>query len=246
MQKNWQDLHFKISDAGPKRLGADAPKTVPQGSSSLPWLLLVLFAGSSVVGADYLGFVQLGIFARPQPAPVVERPRVDPPAPAFVATPEPQLPSQPVSLPPEVIAAPAPDPTKVRQLQAKIAQLDRGLNLMSRDLAEVRAHESPHRWNLQVRPLPSPDNRGDGARSAPFTAAERVMLCEEYARANPGASSQDAYAVNNAHNAALADLANARTRLKELTDKEASLQSRIAKAKAEQAKAASELTNGPP
>ncbi|MBU6247122.1 MAG: hypothetical protein KGN77_05145 [Xanthomonadaceae bacterium] len=107
-------------------------------------------AGIAVAG-DYVGMWSLGIFPHPseKPAPVAVRATTPAPiAPLVVQAPSPRPapPAQPVAAPVAIVpvaAAPvarrAPDAAELRRAEDRLKSKQRGVDLVSRDLAEVRA-----------------------------------------------------------------------------------------------------------
>lgn len=227
---DWMDQHF--NGTGPKRI---APP-VPESGGGSGWTITLLFVaalGGGVVAADYFQWIELGIFVRPA------NPYVAAPAPVMPTPEQPERPRpMPVAFKPEPQPAPsAPakeliDPARLSQLRARIAQLDRGLDLMGRELQEAQSAAQSCIWEITVR----------RNKARPYSAAERIELTQEYARNHPNLSAVALQNLKVEHDGAVADFTNAKRRLKELNEKAESLTGRMTKADAERAAAVQEIS----
>jgi hypothetical protein len=188
---DWQHRHFRPDAAGTTQRRSRAGLV----ATAIIGLLLGL-AGLGV--CEWLGYTGfglrawiVGLFSAP---------------PAEQSAPEEALPTT---------AAPAAAPpgdggTRLRQLAGLIAQQERGIDLMQRELAETTRGE-------------------EAARRDADAAATRVASGESYL-ANARLTARQAADARSALSAATADLNNARRRAKELGEKRQSLTARIAKA----------------
>lgn len=238
--KNWMDDHFKGGPtASPQPAKSPAPSGGGFGKLLIALFGVLLLAGGSVIAGDYYGLLQFGIFPK-EAEPVVRRPDALN-APQFRAEPAPAPISEPVRAEPAPIPEPepaapvavGPDAAKIKQLQARTAQLDRGVDLMGRETQEVEAKAQPCRWELTVRAKPF----------VPYSAAERIQNLDLYAQQHPRMTARDQADWASLRSAAVADFNNAGTRLKELMQKEASLQGRIDKAVSERAAIAAAIAS---
>jgi hypothetical protein len=237
-KKNWMDQHFGPSAAPLGKPSAPAQSSSGTGKAIAALVALVVIIGGALAVADFYGVITFGIFSREKPAiEQTANPAAAPMPEAFRPSPPPPPPPQPLPERPEeapvIVDAPAatPDPQRIKQLKARAAQLDRGLDLMTREQAEAQSLAGRCQWELTIR----------RAAFAPFSAAERINNIEEYARQHPNLPVPDQLSLKNQHNYAVADRNNASKRLAEVNDKIASLQGRIAKASTERAAITQEI-----
>jgi hypothetical protein len=185
---DWQHRHFRAgtTDTAPRR---------SRGGLVIVAAAIVLLGLGGLGVCEWLGYTGFGIrewiVGLLSTPPAADEPVVEPSA--------------------SPVAAPADDGgVRLRQLAGLIAQQERGIGLMQRELAEAVRGE-------------------DAARRDADAAAIRVASGESYL-ANTRLTAHQAADARSALAAATADLNNSRRRAKELGEKRQSLTARIAKA----------------
>jgi len=240
--KKWIDQHFQPAPtADEARLQFEATQRQMRRRRMRPYviatqiLVVSLFAGAAgIIASDLLGWTHTGMGQQaktwtlsllPKPSAVAER---------RTAQPEPSTPTnEDVSdVPPPTTSAPPNTPAGSTQertatvnaalLRERVSHLDTGIDLMRRELMDADQQSKHPAWQISMRPR--------GGRPKPWTAAERINEMEIFAGENPNMSAIDRNKLASVYADAVADLSNARIRLKELQDKQQSLSARITKA----------------
>jgi hypothetical protein len=189
---DWQHQHFRPGTAK-AAAGRTSGRLIAIGAA-----LSVLLGITGLALSEWLGYTNLGLHAWITGLfPAAET------QPAATPNEEPAAPAGPTSIP-------ADSGPRVRQLAALIAQQERGIDLMQRELTDATHGETV-------------------ARQEADAAAARVASADSYIASTRLTARQLADA-RNVLAAASADLNNARRRAKELGEKRQSLTTRIAKA----------------
>lgn len=109
-----------------------------------------------------------------------------------------------------------------RRASERAAQLQRGVDLLERELAKVRASAEFPTFQITIRP---------GGGRAPYSAAERVKLADDFLNSGKRWTAQQLFAINDERARSQTQVNNATTRLKELERQRQSLTARIEKAR---------------
>lgn len=236
--KKWLDQHF----GNPAQPRPEAPSRV--GLRVVVAVTVAFVALIAVVtAADYTNFIGLGVVERlginprsPRTVPTLipndamQSPSLSSPlfdaraedssvdAPELAAGDQPVTTSESWEDAPPIAAAPSASRSSQR-----VDSLRRGIDMMRRDLQEVANDEVWPTFQVTVRAPPR----------EPFSAAERVQMADRYLASSRKWSPTQLVEIHDVRTRSIAQVTNARIRLKELAQKRASLTKRMEKAQTE-------------